>query len=505
MKKLLLLWAVSVAVLALVQPWGGFSDPDAFYHAKTAELILEHGPITAFPWLDLTTLGQGFVDQHFLFHLALLPFVKLFGAFEGNQIAAVVFGSVFSLTLYFLLREMKVRKPEFWALVCLVCPPLLMRLSLGKASPLAIGLFLAGLVGFEKRWTLGLLAIGAVYVLTHAGWPLLLLVIVLMMACRALFDHWIFGTSRKELQKTFIEQGRTVAWLVAGVLIGILVHPNREHLLSFIWTQVFQIGVATPYGRVIMGNEWYGYAPLDLLKGSALIVIAVLVLFYAVLFCRKKSLARESVLNILCWTVSAGMLLVLTLKSARFSEYFVPLAVFSLAFVSELVDFDSAKKELASKSKWLLGLIAVLILVAIGRGVWGVRSELWDTRKPFTRFDGAIAAIRQATLPGERIFHSDWAQFPILFAKAPEYRYVAGLDPTFLLSASSTLSDDYTKLTLGTTTSTAFETISHEFDAKIVFIEKRDSSKIFEETIEHDARFEEVYEDGEADVFRIRP
>src|SRR3990167_10191765 len=63
----------------LVQtPWGRFPDPDAFYHAPLANLMLDRGALHAFPWLDMTSLGSNFADHHYLYHLILGPAIAAF-------------------------------------------------------------------------------------------------------------------------------------------------------------------------------------------------------------------------------------------------------------------------------------------------------------------------------------------------------------------------------------------------------------------------------------------
>ncbi|MCC7523006.1 hypothetical protein IT407_04400 [Candidatus Uhrbacteria bacterium] len=507
MPRYIAVFAVALAVFSFVQPWGGFSDPDAFYHGTMGELIVSNEYLISnneFKWLDLTTLGTHYVNQHFLFHVSLVPFVALFGTLAGNQAAAVVFASLFITLCYWLLRKLDVLWPEAWAAILLFTPPLLVRLSLGKASPLAIGLFMLGLAGVQKRFGYWLIVLGIVYALTHAGWPLLIAVAVFMVLMEAVFGRWVFETKITDLiarSKAYLKQ---IGFLVIGIVIGCVLHPNRREMLTFLWTQVFQVGVATPYDRVIMGSEWYGYAPFDLFRGLSLMFIGALVIGYGLIFTRVKQLDREYVVHILSWSSAAGVLCVLTLKSARFVEYLVPLAVFAMAFVSRLIDQEMFVQEGSKQKRWILVLCSVLIFLSIGRGVWGVHDELWKTRKSFTRFSAAVAAIRSVTPAGERIFHSDWAHFPLLFSQAREYSYVAGLDPTFLLSASPELSDAYTDVTLGKNTTTVYEVVRDLFDAKTVFVEKRDSSKLFQETVRSDTRFDFVFENEEASVFRIR-
>lgn len=501
------MFGVALTVFSFVQPWGGFSDPDAFYHGSmggmlvNAEWRIEN---EEFRWLDLTTLGTHYVNQHFLFHVSLIPFIKVFGSLAGNQTAAVIFAALFITLSYWLFRKFEMPWPEAWAALLLFTTPMLVRLSLGKASPLAIGLFLIGLVGIQRRWGYWLIGIGIIYVLTHAGWPLLIAVAGFIMLMEIMFDRWVFEvpfTKRKEQSVKSLQQ---ICFLMIGIVIGCVLHPNRGEMLTFLWTQVFQVGVATPYDRVIMGSEWYGYAPFDLFRGLSLLGVGVLVTGYGVVFARKKEIDRENVLRVLSWGSAAGILCVLTLKSARFVEYLVPLAVFVLAFASRFIDREKSLQEFAKQKRWVMILCAVLISLSIGRGVWGVHEELWKSRKPYTRFAEAVAAVRTVTPAGERVFHSDWAHFPLLFSQAREYKYIAGLDPTFLLSASPALSDAYTDVTLGKNTTTVYEVIRDQFDAKTVFIEKRDSSKTFQETLRSDERFDFVFENDEALVFRIR-
>ena len=68
-----------------------FADPDSFYHMKMAELIAAHGPIRDFIWLPYTTLAQFFfADQHFLYHVSLIPFIKIFGPLAGMKLATAI-------------------------------------------------------------------------------------------------------------------------------------------------------------------------------------------------------------------------------------------------------------------------------------------------------------------------------------------------------------------------------------------------------------------------------
>src|SRR3989338_1290856 len=72
-----------------------FADPDSFYHAKMASLMLKQGVVKNFPWLVFTDLPQIYTDHHFLYHLLLIPFVWKINPLVGIKIATVLINTAF--------------------------------------------------------------------------------------------------------------------------------------------------------------------------------------------------------------------------------------------------------------------------------------------------------------------------------------------------------------------------------------------------------------------------
>src|SRR5689334_11101499 len=132
LKRTLFVFLACLAWFAVLQPWGGFSDPDAFYHAKMAVLLMQRSPLQSFSWLDLTSFDRLFSNQHFLFHVVLIPFVKLFGLYWGTQIAGVLFAALFATFFYRILVWLSIRNPVIWTVLSVTSIPLLVRLSLAK-------------------------------------------------------------------------------------------------------------------------------------------------------------------------------------------------------------------------------------------------------------------------------------------------------------------------------------------------------------------------------------
>ena len=80
--------------------WIQFASPaivgnDAYYHIRWSRMLRSSLPhLPAFTWLPLTVLrASAFVDQHFLFHVLLMPFT--FGDLRlGAKLAAPLFSAL---------------------------------------------------------------------------------------------------------------------------------------------------------------------------------------------------------------------------------------------------------------------------------------------------------------------------------------------------------------------------------------------------------------------------
>lgn len=489
------------------QTWGSFADPDAFYHAKMASLMLEQGFIREFPWLDLTSFNQPFANHHFLFHVLLLPFVKIFGMLLGNQIAAVSFAAGFSTLFYFLLRSLKIRRAEFWTALLIVIPPMILRLSLAKASPLAIAFTCLGVVALLKRKPIWGALAGALLVLTHGGWPLMLLLQGAALVGMVLFDLVVTGKSlntlwSEERALKFRSYLGTFTFTSLGALVGLLLHPYITTLLPFLWIQIVKIGIATPFDRVSMGQEWYPYEIGNLVRGLAPAIVLAVATVYGLLMHRHSSLDLGRARQVIALLIPTGALFILTLKSMRFVEYFAPLLILLLATLAELVDWKAVRSEARKLNKGLSFVITVLVCAMFFRGALAAWFALRRSDMPFNQYSQAMQAVARVAKPDSRIFNSDWSIFPQLFVLDDRYRYISGLDPTFLLEANPELSDAYTEFRLGKATSSAYDLIRGRTGSDVAVIERKNYEHIIE-ALKFDPRFKLIYEDEEAFVFLV--
>jgi len=510
--KYLGLAVMSGAWFSFLQPWGKFMDPDAFYHAKMAELMLAHGTVRAFPWLDLTALGTLFADQHYAFHVALLPFVKWFGGLLGTQIAAVVFATVCILVVYWSLGAIGTTRRWPWMMLALLSAPFVFRLSLGKASPLAIGWFLIGMVAILRRKKALALFAGFGFALTHGGWSLLLLCQSAYVFGQIVFVRLVLD---RPLKTGFLLSAWRVPLVSAlGVGVGLLIHPDFLQTIAFVWSHVIHIAISTPINRVDMGQEWLPVELYRLIIGNTVLAIGVLLLVTALIFAHKKRQNIGLIREIAALAFPVGILIVLTLKSTRFFEYAFPLLVLFLAKASELIDTDRLKQTV--REQWadlktqlpkstvrpLILFVSLAMVGIVVRDVAGTYVSLRATGRAYDEFRPATEVIARLTEPDQRVYHTRWDEFPELFYWLDRQRYISGMDPTFLLLSEPKLAEENRDLVLKKEAKEISRIIREDFQSRILFSSARDP-KEFWKTLDADADIELVYADPFARVYVI--
>lgn len=512
MRRASLVFLLAAAWFSFFQPWGAFADPDAFYHAKMAALMLKQGPLHAFPWLDLTAFSQPFADHHFLFHFLLLPFVKWFGMFPGTQIAAVIFAAAFIAVMDFVLRRMRFQHAGFWTVLVAVSAPMVVRLSFAKASPIALIWFVLGMMAVAKRKrALGFL-IGVGFALSHGGWIILLVCQTMFAFGEMIFLRFVGDRPWREALRP--PSLRTVACSAAGTVVGTMVHPNFPGNIQFLWVQVVQIGLGTPYDRVTLGAEWLPPSVSDVFGSFGPFLVASCFLLFGLLFAMRKPLDKPRAQFVIAWSFPVAGLFALTFKSIRAIEYLVPALAIWFAALWTLVDFSQWRSEFRKTweqtarplgkhgSSVLLFVMSALFAAMFMHDARWSWYELHHNLLPYDDVAAAMQPISFEAEPGERVYHSSWDFFPQLFAADDRLRYVVGLDPTFLLAAHPDLSDAFRDLSIGRNTSTAYAIIHGQFGSRYAIVDWK-RSPILAEMLSRDSRFALLYDGPKYRSYRV--
>ena len=475
-----------------MQPWGGFVDPDAFYHAKMAMLMSEHGSLHRFPWLDLTIVDRLFADQHWLFHVLLIPFVRSFGMMHGTQIAAVVFAALFMAVFFFVLRALQIPKPMGWTFLLMITPFELIRLSFGKASPLALIWFVFGLLAISathlsRRMRVSLaFVVGCGFALSHGGWVVLLMTQGLYLIGEALHERVLVERSWSEIVTR--SSWTVVVATLCGIALGMILHPNFPTTISFLWVQVWKIAALTPFDQVRLGNEWLPADPSDLIQKTAPLLFSVVGVFYGLLFSRRVSRDLERMRPAIAWGVPVAALVALCFKSLRFAEYACPVVILWMASLATFVDPARFRRALPSPTRIRTWIFAGAIVAAVLRQQIIIRSALQTHATPFDAFVSVMHDLRLYAHPNERIMHTSWDMFPQLFATDDGFRYVSGLDPTFLLENDPTRARLYQRLMMNALATSTFEVITKDFDSHFVIVDPMRQYDL-DQTFMRDPRF----------------
>lgn len=517
---------VHVAFLSLIwfvilTPWGRFPDPDAFYHAHSAALMLAHGPLHAFSWLDLTSLGAHFANQHFLYHALLIPGILIAKTITASPVAelwatqamAPLFATLTTLVLWAALKRLDPLRAWLWTTLTLLVPAFSLRMLLGKASPIAVGLFivtLAVMVTRNRVRGIVLCALcGLLFALSHGGWMILILVAALMLFGSFLFSK--LGEDRSWRDSIYSLPWKEFIALLIGIMLGLLLHPNRVELFHFLWVQIVRVGIAPPTG-VMPGLEWLPAPLLDIVGDAATLVIATLLGCLGLLMASNGEQRRDTFRRLTILAMPVALTLALNLKSRRFSEYLIPSLALFVAALWRCVDTERLKRVLSEAvATWpqLLRRIAPTVMVILA--LWLIAhqtSAVWSAlrregARTFDAYRATFSVISARANPGDRVFHSDWDEFPVLFAADDRLRYVSGLDPVFLHDANPALAGEVRDLTLGVTTSSAWQVIVEKTGSRFIFV-TTDRHPLFDKTLQDDPRFQELARDEKTAVYQVK-
>lgn len=479
------LFVVFVAAMGFAQfSTADMPDNDGYYHIRMAEIMRREGWKPHFDWLPLTILNpREFYDHHFLFHVALIPFT--FGDLRaGAKWAAVIFAALSFLTIWWFLHKQRIRYSWLWALGTLaVSHAFLYRMSITRAQSLSLLVLVLGLHWMLTGRYVRLLGLGFVYAWMYNAFPLLPVFAVVYSAAVLIIER------RLEL--------RPVLYSGAGVLLGIFINPYFPADLVFIYRHLLPKLVETTEVRV--GNEWYPYTTQQLLENS-LFALAAFGSGALALGLQQRRMDVRTAAALLVALLTGLMMF----QSRRFIEYFPPFALIFAALAWNPL-LETLPEPGLDRRRWpgLLAPAALAGLVAVGAltGLPALTNSLGDS-KSYTLYAGAANWLEDNTRRGERIFQTDWDDFPRLFYYNIHNTYTIGLDPTYMQLYDPELYDTWVKITQGEMKNPA-EVIRTRFGARYILSDLLHGN--FISAAQEDPDLVEVYRDQQAVIFAVQP
>lgn len=489
-------------------------DFDGYYHLKWSSLLwqgLRTGDLPSFIWLPFTSLNaHGYADQHFLFHLLLIPFTWGGDLARGAKISAVLFASLAICACAWPLFRYEVRFRWVWLVGLLGSSSLfLYRMSMMRAQSLSLIFLMIGIVLlFERKYRL-LAPLAFSYV-----WAYNLFVILGIFGFLWGVAGWLSGEGF---------EWRALGWTVVGIAAGLVLNPYFPNDLRLLIQHVSARGLQITSDQAI-GAEWMPISSWLLLKSSfvafALTIAGCIALGYA--GARSGRLRRPVFLLL----VSTSLLLA-TARSRRFAEYWPPTALLFAALAITSCETTPSQTEhtrnsnLAKRTRnatdsclpsprtvdatpqgrIAAALAGVLLIAATAYQVWVARQIVATSVGP-SLYRGAAQWLVANVPPGEIIFNSAWEDFPKLFYYDDSHRYVSGLDPLYLEKGNPELSSLYARITNGEERQPA-QLIRNTFHARYVFLSSVTPSQ-FRRFAMLNGEFENVYADTDCVILKIR-
>ncbi len=496
LQAILLFFVFSLGMSVIQFSTPDLAGNDGYYHIKMAQIMRQEGLRPDYPWLPLTILNESeYSNHHFLFHVALIPFT--FGDLRlGAKWASIIFASAAFLCIWWLLRGQKVRYPALWALGLLVISEaFLSRMSLTRSPSLSLAILALSLHWMLQGRTKLFVLVGFIYVWMYNAFPLLPIMAVVYALAVWLVDR------RLAFQPA--------VYSMIGIIAGLVIHPYFPHNIIFTIRHILpKVGEATSVG---VGGEWYPYTTAQLLENSWP-VLALLGLGFLTLGITGRRMKSATAVALLMVFLFSWM----TMRSRHFIEYLAPFALIfgSLAFQSLLQPGgwleetlvaapDKLKQVLASRWQYLGIAGTVLILVSLGVfHTLPATIKSIQGSKPYETYADASAWLIRNTAQGERIFQTDWDDFPRLFFYNTHNTYLIGLDPTYMQLYNAGLYEDWRAITRGQVDQLS-QQIEGKFAARYILSDLNHTA--FIRKAEADLRLEEVYRDGFAVIFHIVP
>ena len=496
----ILLFFTFLSVMAVIQfASPDMPDNDGFYHIKMAWLMRTEGLKPDFQWLPLTILNADeFYDHHFLYHVALIPFT--FGDLRiGAKWSAVAFSALAFLSIWVLLRRQKIPLAWLWSLLLLaISEAFLYRMSITRAQSLSLAMLALGFMWMLENKHKHLAVLSFFYVWAYNAFPLMPALAFLYCVAILIIEHKL--------------DIKPLIWSSVGVVAGLIINPYFPDNLIFTYHHFLPKLLDATSVRV--GNEWYPYETETLLNNSLLALLLFVSATFGVGLTNRKMDTRTAASFLIA--LLFGFML---FKSRRFIEYFPPFALIFAAFAwaplftkeYQLLTWSSIFNKnnnflsnYPKVTKFLqinipLFVLTIMLILGMIKNIPATQGQIAKS-KPYDLYQNASLWLQEHTSAGERVFQTDWDDFPRLFFYNTHNTYLIGLDPTYLQLYDEDLYKTWVDITRGNVEQPS-KIILEEFLARYVHSDL--NHKAFLEQVAKDLNMLEVYRDDQAVIFEI--
>ncbi|MBD3267378.1 hypothetical protein GF373_11980 [bacterium] len=470
---LILILPILVLAFVLLSNPNGFTSIDSFYHYTLAEEL--PGP-HEFRWLPKTIYQEGFFDRHYLFHLALYPFVQLFHL-HGAHLFVLLIDIALAFCVYYFFRYLNIPTPLLWSLFFFFSSPLfLVRLSqlrpIGLSICLWIGVYYT--LFTNKKW--GLFALLAVYGYSYSSYFSLLLIP---------FVFYLIRAERIENKNIFL-------FLQCGFILLLVSFINPYFPYSVL--NLAEYALAKTEGesfKILMASEWRSidsWHLITLFWPLWTVMIGFFLCYRNIKIQWNETLTVFFLISLICFILSC--------KSIRFIDYWIPnLCIFLALFHKNIIESTSPEKEVFSFKLFLCLLVGAAALITSLNYSHSMANRYRDTRT----LKQAAMWLKNNVKENEIIVNMTQDSFPELLFHNRQNTYLTGMDFKYLSRQSPSLAHDYIQLKTGINQNPADFVKRHNLGSYL-FVDKRYSKGLRFDQIPKTYR---VYEDRAAVIYKI--
>ncbi len=412
----------------------GVYENDAFYHARYSQLLPEQGLSRSFPWMQFSLWRDHFCDKDFLYHVAMMPFVRGGEALIGAKVFTLLLALSVMVAAYVLLVRWRVPWAVVWVgLLALGSGILLTRLPMIRSHGLSILLTVLSLYVIARGRFWPCLIVGFIYSWSYS-FPLAMGMTAVGMEC-----------SRRILLGNQSGAPKAVLGTFAGVIAGLLIHPYSPNTVSTLWLLLNISAAGATGGTIELGSE---FRPLQVSAMPLVmpgLLAALLFSLVGALWLRSRKTLDKSALSVesaallgaaVGWF--AGLFVFM-----RMAEYFAPAVVFAAALIARDILRETQLETKMPRNGQLVALLASVLLLAGChqmtlqgvRGLYLLRRPFYPTDEAWFRgqyFGGASAWLKTHAPAGSTVINFHWDDFPELYYQSPEHYYLVGMDPTLM-------------------------------------------------------------------------
>jgi len=384
-------------------------DADSAYHAAVGRLIRQYGILHAFPWTPFSWLSDHYADKELLFHLLFVPFAGMHWILAAKIVGTLI-GSALLFTMYTVLRKEGVRFAGLWALFPLVTTDVfLWRFALVRPHLISIGLALVVLWAAVNNRRVIVMVVSAIYPWAYVAWQLPVILAAISETAGTLSGRkWRWGV---------------IAAALSGTILGIVLHPNAMNLLRFTWIQIVDVLIKTAWGSrkgFELGRE---FEPFTIGQWARWLIPSVIMALAAIVLAWRN---RRNDITSFAFALCAIIFFVLTVKTARFAEYFIPFTVIAFALAARSISWRFLPVV-------VFGATLLYTCVPLYKTIQALGS--YENRLPPT----IASKLQKLIPPGSQIFTTEWGYTGELMLALPERRFIVALDPTFFYMKDPTL------------------------------------------------------------------